>query len=187
MVIYNLFKSIILINLCITYVCQNLDLSSQSSWSVSNIGYSFQSESAMALLLSEATCNSFVDCAQICHKNMLCRIFNYDHQLKICRLFEGDSKTMGAVYPDYGSISLQTASIELAPNLFNAYGEACSACDNSRYLMCTNNQCSCPPKTYFHGNICRSCKLLGSHCINENECRNDLNYTCLGRQQCGRE
>jgi hypothetical protein len=77
--------------------------------------------------------------------------------------------------------------IELYPEFFSAYGAPCSACVESRYLTCINSTCTCLRHTYWTGSICASQNLRGGQCISSNQCRADLNYTCLQFFQCGRK
>lgn len=158
----------------------------QSSTNLSSSGFQFSSVDEQALLLSINTANSMFSCTRLCHSNGRCRIFDYDGQSHSCRLFEGNITTMGSIVASSSSQS-RVGSIKLHPDQFVNRGLACSFCQGSRYLTCTNNTCQCQPHTYFDGSICQSQKLLGGDCGNTTECRSDLNYTCLSRQQCGRK
>ncbi|CAF3674483.1 unnamed protein product, partial [Adineta steineri] len=127
---------------------------------------------------------SLFSCAQTCHSNGNCRIFDFDDQSLLCRLFQGNIITMGSIVPSSSSQS-RVGSRKYNAEQFINHGQSCSLCEGSRYMRCINNTCHCEIHTYFDGTICQSQKLLGDVCMNSTECRSDLNYTCLPRQQCG--
>jgi hypothetical protein len=159
----------------------------QSLLSLSNWGTMFSPIDEQALLLSDITnTNSFQACFQTCHANILCRIFDFHGQSNRCRLFQGNADTMGSIITSSSSLSI-VGLIQIVPAYFSSIGLPCSFCKQSRYLICLNSTCQCPASTYFDGSICRSQNLIGSQCINEINCRMDLNMTCLPRQQCGRK
>jgi hypothetical protein len=137
-------------------------------------------------LLADTTAESVSSCAQLCHSTAPCRIFDLDDQSHRCRIFEGNIATMGSIVASSSSQSY-VGSIQLNADQFVYHGQPCSSCPGSRYLTCVNSTCQCQPHTYFDGSICQSQTLLGSGCSNNTECRSDLNYTCLPRQQCGRK
>jgi len=93
---------------------------------------------------------------------------------------------MGSIIASSSSLSV-VRSVELFSEQFSSKGLPCSYCLYSRYLTCINSTCQCPSGTHFDGSICHSQNLLGGQCINEMDCRIDLNFTCLPRQQCGRK
>jgi len=165
---------------------QSISIGWQSTTVFSINGFEFSPIDEQALFLLESNANSIMSCFQTCHLTAQCRIYDFDDQSHRCRIFEGDIATMGVVVASTSSLS-RVGSIELRPELFANEGQPCSFCQGSRYLRCINDTCQCQPNTFFDGSMCQSQKLLGSECINSTECRNDLNYTCLPRQQCGRE
>ena len=165
---------------------QSISLGWQSLMVWSDSGFEFSPVDIQALLVSESTADSKVTCAQSCHSNTFCRVFDFDEQSDRCRIFQGDVVTMGSIAAS-SSFHSSVGYIELYSEQFAYQGQPCFLCEGSRYLTCINSICQCQPQTFFDGSICRSQKLLGSACINATECRMDLNYTCLPRQQCGRE
>ncbi|CAF0894873.1 unnamed protein product [Adineta steineri] len=120
----------------------------------------------------------------MCEMIARCRTFNYDIQIKHCRLYQGDIDSTGEVVPSVSSQSV-CGSIKLIMENFADYGGPCSICDGSRYLTCINLTCQCQPNTFFNGSMCRSQKLIGGGCTSDNQCRNDLNLKCLLNNQCG--
>ncbi|CAF3771697.1 unnamed protein product [Adineta steineri] len=164
--------------------CQSSSLGWQSSMNLSPPGFQFLPINYQALFLSQINTMSFISCAQACHSNGNCRIFDYDAQSLLCRLFEGNIITMGSIVASSSTQSRVGSKIYYAEQFINL-GQACSLCVGSRYMRCINNTCQCEIHTYFDGSICQSQKLLGNVCTNSTECRSDLNYTCLPRQQCG--
>ena len=158
----------------------------QSTTNLSSYGLQFSPVDEQALFLSNTTASSLFTCAQLCHSTGRCRIFDFDGQSQRCRLFEGNITTMGSSIPSSSSQS-RVGSIKLRPEQFTNRGQLCSFCQGSRYLTCVNGTCQCYINTYYDGAICQSKKLLGDSCNTSTECRNNLNYTCLPRMQCGRE
>ena len=165
---------------------QNISFGCQSLTVLFDLGFEFSPDDMLALLMYESTANSKLACVRECHSNGLCRIFDFDGQSGRCRIFEGDVLTMGSIVAS-SSPQSYVGYIEVGPEQFAYQGHPCSFCEGSRYLTCIESICQCQPHTFFDGSICRSQKLLGSTCTNEMECRVDLNYTCLPRQQCGRK
>ncbi len=181
------FRSIFLISyFFVPLQPQSISLGWQSAMVLSSSGFEFSPIDIQALLVYEATADSKLACAQNCHSNALCRIFDFDDQSGRCRIFQGDVVTMGSIVASSSSQSC-VGYIELNPEQFASIRKPCSFCEDSRYLTCINSTCQCQPHTVFDGSICQSQKLLGTACINETECRMDLNFTCLPRQQCGRK
>ncbi|CAF1465873.1 unnamed protein product [Adineta ricciae] len=156
----------------------------QSSTNLSNVGFRFRPVNYQALILAEVTSKSLFTCVRTCHSTSGCRILDYDDQSKWCRLFEGNIATMGSI-ENSSSSQMRVGSRKFSPQQFINRGQSCSFCQGSRYLQCLNNTCQCQQNTYFDGTMCQSQKLLGAPCYNASECRQDLNYTCLARQQCG--
>jgi hypothetical protein len=133
------------------------------------------------------------ECFYACNKNILCRIFDYGSNIPgQCRLFEGDTNQLGSIIPSSLSNSF-VGVIKITPSLYTQYGKSCSSiCKESRYLICNNQSiCECPPHSYWNSSqgICLAqTPKLGAPCEqNMNMCREDLNYTCLQFNSCGRE
>ena len=156
-------------------------------------GTQYSPANMAAQLLSTTSTVSPKMCAIACNTNVLCRIFDFGVNLpQQCRLFEGDTTTMGTIISSSSSSSNSTVGIvQLTPNLFTGYGLAClSACQQSRYLTCSNNStCHCMPHNYWNGSMCvAQSTVLGAPCQqNMSMCREDINYTCLPMNQCGRK
>ena len=154
-------------------------------------GTQFSPVNMQAQLFLIKSTTSLKQCAIACNANVLCRIFDFGvNSPKQCRLFEGDIDTLGTIIPSPSSGST-VGSVQLSANLFTDYGFACSSvCHQSRYLMCgSNSTCQCMPHTYWNGSICiAQTPILGAPCQqNMSMCREDLNYTCLQFNQCGRK
>ena len=160
---------------------------------LSNPGTQFVPVVMSAQLISSTLTNTVKKCSILCTNNILCRIFDYGVSLpNQCRLFEGDLNTLGQIIPS-SSPQSSTGIIQLTPNLFAEYGTPCSfSCSQSRYLQCgTNFTCECMPHTYWDSSssMCiPQSPILGATCQqNKSMCREDLNYTCLQFNQCGRK
>jgi hypothetical protein len=144
-----------------------------------------------AQLLSTTSTTSLKMCAVACNTNVLCRILDFGVILpQQCRLFEGDATTMGIITSSLSSDST-VGIVRISPDLFFGYGLPCSSvCQQSRYLTCSSNfTCQCMPHTYWDGSICAAqTPVLGAPCQqNMTMCRQDMNYTCLQFNQCGRK
>ncbi|CAF1543055.1 unnamed protein product [Adineta ricciae] len=172
------------LNICNGYISQSL-----IRWS--SYGYEYLPINQSIQLLSSITVKSSRECLDACHKNNLCRIFNYEttgHQQ--CQLFEGDTKRLGSIILSAVSSSI-VGIIEITPSLYIQYGQSCSStCIESRYLECNvNSICECPEHTYWDPSVMMcllQLPLLGASCDhNLNMCREDLNYVCLQFNQCG--
>ncbi|CAF1221759.1 unnamed protein product [Adineta steineri] len=163
---------------------QSIPLDWQSSMNLSSPGFQFSPINYQALFLSQINTKSLFSCAQTCHSNGNCRIFDFNDQSLLCRLFQGNIITMGSIVPS-SSPQSRVGSRKYNVEQFLNHGQSCSLCEGSRYMRCINNTCQCEMNTYFDGLICQSQKLLGDVCMNSTECRHDLNYTCLPREQCG--
>lgn len=170
--------------LLIVFVCSTQSF--ESLITISEMGREFSPIDENALLLGIYTYSTNKKCQETCHFNCFCRIFDYDSVSHRCRLFEGDLQTTGAIVNSDSSTS-SVGQIEFSPNLFSAYGQSCSACLHSRYLTCVNGTCDCLRNTYWTGSICASQNLRGGQCTSANQCRADLNHTCLQFFQCGRK
>ena len=164
----------------------------QSLTMVSNKGYQYSPVVPTVQLISSTMVNSLQQCAMACNINPLCRMFDFNANIfQQCRLFEGDTDTLGTIISSSRSDSA-VGSIQITPSLFTQYGQPCSSsCDQSRYLSCINSTCQCTSHTYWDPSpgICRvQSPILGAACQQGmNMCREDLNYTCLQFNQCGRK
>lgn len=155
--------------------------------SLSTPGFEFMPIDTQALLLLDTmSATTVLDCAYLCQQTAGCRIFNHDLSNTRCRLYEGDVDTTGSIVASSSS-STVCGSIGLDAKDFLDYGSPCSTCQNSRYLRCVNGACGCQLHTYFDGSICRSEKLRGAACSNDNECRRDANLTCVWNTICESE
>jgi hypothetical protein len=133
-------------------------------------------------------------CVSACNRNALCRIFDYGAVIvNQCRLFEGNIDTLGSLVPSSMPNSC-VGTIQLTPSLFTEYGQAClSRCRESRYLMCNSSTfvCECMPHSYWHASVgmcvAQSPVLGAVREQNVQMCREDLNYTYLQFNRCGRE
>jgi hypothetical protein len=188
MIIFNLqFRLLILIwYILIPVQLQSIPVDWQSSANVSGSGFEFSPVDQSSLFLFEVTAKSIISCTATCQSATGCRIFDYDNQSHRCRMFQGDIATMGSIVASSSSQS-RVGTIKLLPEYFVNWGQPCSYCLGSHFLVCINNSCRCPPDTFFNGSSCQSQKLLGADCNNSAECRTDLNYTCLPHMQCGRK
>ena len=156
----------------------------QSFVHLSNIGFEFIPTDQQAVLLSDANANTRIFCTQMCYSQTLCRTFNYDVQSKRCRLYESEIDGSGSIVSALSSQAL-IGSIVMTEEDFSSRGQVCSACENSRYLICINSTCQCQPHTFFNGTVCRSQKLSNGSCTSDSQCRQDLNLRCLSNMQCG--
>ncbi|CAF0901428.1 unnamed protein product [Adineta steineri] len=181
---FNYHLHIFLIYISISLSSEDISSGWQSFIHFSSSGFEFSPIDMEALFLQQTTADSLEICSQMCHTTVLCRTFDFDIVSHRCRIFQGDLDTTGSIISSSLSQSV-VGSIELDSTQFDSYGKSCLFCQGSRYLKCINSSCQCQSNTYFDGSICRSQKLLGSQCINETDCRTDLNYTCLPRLQCG--
>ncbi len=159
---------------------------------MSSQGIQYSPINPSAQFISSTIVDSFKLCATACNLNTFCRVFDYgalvDQQ---CRLFEGGIGTLGTIVSSSIPDS-RIGSVTITPSLFTQYGQSCSStCTNSRYLTCTNSICQCMPHTYWNSTagICLpQSPILGVSCQQGlNMFRQDLNYTCLQFNQCGRK
>ena len=160
----------------------------------SNYSFQFQPDNYQAQIISTFLdeINLLRTCSILCSENILCRIFDINGDVSNqCRLFQGDMNIHGSII----SSSINNArvgSIEYSTDLYLNYGQSCSSdFDENRYLSCGKNfTWECPPYTYWNPSIsmCSAqSPVLGSVCQqNLSMCREDLNYTCLQFNQCGR-
>ena len=166
----------------------------QARIQLSNEGLQFLPVNPHAQLLS-----TFIDessllrsCSVSCDQNILCRTFDIHGAVpNQCRLFQGDLHAHGSIVPS--SISnARVGGVLYSNDLFLNYGQSCSSNSaENRYLVCGNTSTwECPPNAYWNPAE-RTClaqsPLLGSPCQQGLVmCRQDLNYTCLQFNQCGR-
>ena len=160
---------------------------------LSNPGTQFIPGNTSAQLLSTASVDSVKKCLILCMNNILCRIYDYEvFASKQCRLFEGDPSQHGQIVSSLSPQSL-TGIVYLSSDLFTEYGSPCSSfCHQSRYLQCgLNLTCECTPHTYWDSSVSMcvpQSPILGAPCVqNKSMCREDLNYTCLRYDRCGRK
>ncbi len=160
---------------------------------LSDVGTQFVPGSMSTQLLSTVAVDSVEKCALICLNNVWCSIYDYEASgVKQCRLFEGDANKHGQILPS-SSPQSTAGLIRLSSELFAEYGRPCSSfCSHSRYLRCgKNSTCECMPHTYWNGSMSMciaQSPILGASCQqNMRMCREDLNYTCLQFNQCGRK
>ena len=156
----------------------------QSVIHLSAVGLEFSPFDEQISLLLEKNSDSISTCAQICHMTASCRIFNFDPQMRSCRLYEGEMDGTGSLVNSATSQSI-CGLIELMVQDFTDHGRACSLCEHDRYLTCRNSTCQCQTHTYFNGSVCRSQKLNGGNCTSDIQCRNDLYLACQSNLQCG--
>jgi hypothetical protein len=166
----------------------------QSRTTLSGNSFQFQPVNYPAQILSTFINgkNLLKSCSILCNQNILCRIFDINAVVpNQCRTFQGDIII-------HGNITLSTINnaqvgyIQYTNDLFVNYDQLCSSnSPENRYLICgTNFTWECPPNTYWDQSVSMclaQSPLLGSTCQqNLSMCREDLNYTCLRINQCGR-
>ena len=156
-------------------------------------GTQFIPVNAPAQLITTTVLKSAKDCSVLCMSNILCGVCDYEVFMpKQCRLFEGDAKIHGQIVSSSTPQSI-VGTIQLTSDLFAEYGRDCTAsCYHHRYLQCGNNlTCECMPHYYWNAlvSMCLpQSPILGASCQqNTSLCREDLNYTCLQFNQCGRK
>ncbi|CAF4332813.1 unnamed protein product, partial [Adineta steineri] len=66
---------------------------------LSSPSFQFSPINYQALFLSQINTKSLFSCAQTCHSNGNCRIFDFNDQSLLCRLFQGNIITMGSIVP----------------------------------------------------------------------------------------
>ena len=159
---------------------------SQSCIRMGHPGTQFFPTDESIVLLGTVLLPSYQACLYTCHLNDLCRVFDYDSRSQQCRLFEGDLQTTGLIGPSNSSTST-AGDLEQLPFLFATYGQPCGACSQSRYLRCINATCACQEHTYWTSNVCASQSLYAGACTTADQCRSELNHTCLQFFQCGRK
>ena len=103
----------------------------------------------------------------------------------VCRLYEGSVDT-GSVIAS-GSLTSCVGSVRLQSQFFNAYGQQCEQCANSRYLVCSpdnNNTCRCPKNTFWNGAQCKNQAYEDVNCTNSEWCRGDAGFNCSNLRFC---
>jgi len=166
----------------------------QSQIKLSNNGFQFQPVNYQGQILSTVVIenNLLKSCALLCNENILCRIFDINAVISNqCRLFQGDINIHGIIISS-SIANAQVGTIQFSNALYLNYGESCSSnAFENRYLICGQNSTwECPQNTYWNQSISMcvaQSPLMGSICQqNISMCREDLNYTCLQFNQCGR-
>ncbi|CAF0855664.1 unnamed protein product [Adineta steineri] len=148
---------------------------------LTNGGCQFQPANPVELLVTLVT-PSFLRCGAQCNLNIHCRTFDYNSSSGVCRLFEGASNT--------GNMTLamstsHVGALRLSPSLFNAFGQACLQCIESRFLTCSNNTCQCPRNSFWNGVLCENQRYSGATCNNSQMCRYDtLGLICSASKIC---
>ena len=152
-------------------------------------GYEFQPVDISKQLLDTTSVSTRMRCARVCALTEGCRIFDFNSSiLGLCRLFEGD-QTTGEIISS-SSLTSIVGSISITSSLFSAFGNTpCNNyCRNNPYLSCNiNNTCQCRGYTYWDETMCQLNKFTGTSCTANNQCRTDLNLTCLQFFKCGRK
>ena len=137
------------------------------------------------LLGVQSSISTNFGCSLLCHQNPQCRTFVFDPPT--CRLYDGAQST-GQV------LSSPSSSMAVGEILYDnvdssaSYNQSCDHCYPDRYLVCRNNQCLCPPNTYWNGHgQCVNQQFVdpSSTCVSNDWCRADMNLTCICNQcQC---
>lgn len=184
----------------------NSQINLYSDINLSNMGTKFQPANSIELF-STSFAATFVACGQckffhrkfsikffifvniVCNQNSQCRTFDYDSISLVCNLYEGAIET-GSIVAS-GSLTSSVGSVRLQSNFFAAFGQDCSQCQNSRYLVCSsnnnNNTCQCPKGTFWNGNQCKNQGYEDTNCSNNQWCRQDLGMNCSKLQFCTRK
>ena len=103
----------------------------------------------------------------------------------MCRLFEGAVET-GSLVPS-GPPTSRVGAVSFQPDLFAAFGQDCTQCTNSRYLVCSssnNNTCQCPKNTIWNGVECKNQGYEDAYCSNNQWCREDIGLNCSNLKFC---
>jgi hypothetical protein len=157
-----------------------IDAFFESYAEISSFGFEFQPRTTSQLLANTNTA-SRLRCSALCNQLLSCRTFDYDSVSGRCRLFEGDATT-GSSIPSSSATSV-VGTVRIAPSLYlSTHNQPCSACDQTRYEMCSTgtNCCQCPLHTYWNGAICALSLFENDTCTQTDACRSDLNLTCSG-------
>ena len=156
---------------------QSTSIGWQSSIVFSDFGMEYLPVDTQALFLYEIGADSVTTCGQQCHLTDNCRVFDFDSQSNRCRIYDGDTNSIGTITVSSSSESV-VGSIELMPEQFVHRGEPCSFCEGSRYLRCVNSTCQCPSYTFYDGSVCQSQRFLDGVCDDDTHCRDGFNLTC---------
>jgi hypothetical protein len=172
-----------MVSMCLTVVALLLALPSihtvyQSYMTLSPLGIEFQPRMSIQQL-SSTTLTTKLRCAAHCNQWATCRTFDYDTVSRRCRLFEADTTT-GSIIVSSSPSSLVGNAVVDASMFVNTHGQPCSACQQSRYEICSANSssCQCPPNTYWNGVVCALKLFVNQSCSHVDACRSDLNLTC---------
>ncbi|CAF1139607.1 unnamed protein product, partial [Didymodactylos carnosus] len=145
---------------------------------LTNPGIEFQPANEIELLSTDINVKSLMICASWCNQNPQCRTFDYQSSSPLrCRLFEGGSSTGTQV--NSSSPTSRLGAISYYPELYSAYNQSCNRCQQSRYLLCVNDRCQCPPNTFWNSSMCSNQHYSGLTCQADDWCRQDLNLTCF--------
>lgn len=163
----------------------------QSLSALSSPGTRFSPANIPVQFISSVFVDSWKLCADECHKNPFCRVFDYGAmQITQCLLFEGNVETLGTIIPSNMPDSI-VGTIQITPSLFTEYDQTCtSVCKESRYLICSSDtyKCKCMPHFYWDTSfeMCLAQMTIpGAPCdTSMNACREDLNLTCSPMNQC---
>jgi hypothetical protein len=174
-------------------ICELIECQSQSLVRLSKTGYQFLPVEPSAQLISTSSFVSMQECFHACYESNLCHVYDYNAIVfQQCRLFEGDVDTLGIIIPST-MVEAIVGAVQLTPSLFVQYGLPCSSgCMTTRYLVCgSSSTCECTPHTYWNPsvNMClEQSPVRGALCDQTMAmCREDLGYTCLQFNQCGRK
>ncbi len=151
----------------------------QSFITLSSLGYEFQPQNPVQLLLETAFVSQLL-CAAACNQQPSCHTFDYDSTSGRCRLFEGDLTT-GLIASSASATSI-VGMINLSSSLFvQTYNQSCQACQENRYEICstTTNLCQCRSHTFWNGSVCLLQLFVNNSCSQIDACRADLNLTCV--------
>ena len=146
------------------------------------------------LIATFTNISKLITCLQQCNENINCRTVDYSPtQNYRCRLFQG-IWTMGVVSTTNSTPPDNVASVILEPPLYISHNLSCNMSGSAsslmydRYLLCNaiTNMFTCPPMTYWNGNICMNQGYTGSPCTSVMPmCRLDLSLSCASRK-CGK-
>ncbi|CAF0850742.1 unnamed protein product [Adineta ricciae] len=93
---------------------------------------------------------SIKECTIECNQNVMCRAFDYNAaNSQECRLFEGNTNTLGDIVISF-SAQLAVGAVHISANDFIEYVRPCTSFCESRYLMCGSSlTCECIKHTYW--------------------------------------
>ena len=122
----------------------------QSRMVLSESGKAYSPINTQGQLIYIRRTSTLTRCAMSCNRDARCRVFDYQAlALEECRLFEGDTVTMGTLVPSPSPKSL-VGLVQFTGHLFIQHGLPCTlACFESRYLVCDGvGTCQCVEHTY---------------------------------------